>query len=84
MDGKKIKCKVRVADPKLNKTSLKLKAKKSYQLKVKQGVGTVSWRTSKNSVARVMNGKVIARKKGTAYITARCNGKTMKCKVTVK
>ena len=84
MDGKKIKCKVRVADPKLNKTSLKLKAKKSYQLKVKQGVGTVSWRTSKNSVARVMNGKVTARKKGTAYITARCNGKTMKCKVTVK
>ena len=84
MDGKQIKCRVRVVDPKLNKTSLKLKVKKSYQLKVKQGVGTVSWRTSKNSVARVMNGKVIAKKKGTAYITARCNGKTMKCKVIVK
>lgn len=85
VDGKNLKCKVQVADPKLNKTSLKLKVKKSYQLKVKQGVGKVTWTSSKRNVARVMtNGKVVARKKGTTYITARCNGKKMKCKVTVK
>lgn len=84
VDGKKIKCKVQIVDPKLNKTSLKLKAKKSYKLKVKQGIGTVRWRSSKNSVARVINGKVTARKKGTAYITATCNGRKMRCKVTVK
>lgn len=84
VDGKELKCKVHVVDPKINKTSLKLKVKKSYQLKVTQGMGRVAWRSSKNSVARVMNGKVIAKKKGTTYITARCNGKVMKCKVTVK
>lgn len=85
VDGKNLKCKVQVADPKLSKTSLKLKVKKSYQLKVKQGVGKVTWTSSKRNVARVMtNGKVVARKKGTTYITARCNGKKMKCKVTVK
>lgn len=84
VDGKILNCKVHVVDPKLNKTSIKLKTKKSYQLKVKQGSGKVTWRSSKNSVARVVNGKVTAKKKGTAYITARCNGKAMKCKVTVK
>lgn len=84
VDGKELKCKVHVVDPKINKKSLKLKVKKSYRLKVTQGSGRVTWRSSKNSVARVMNGKVIAKKKGTAYITARCNGRAMKCKVVVK
>lgn len=84
VDGKNLRCKVYVVDPKLNKTSLKLKVKKSYQLKVKQGMGNVTWRSSRSNVVRVLNGKVTARKKGTAYITARCNGRAMKCKVTVK
>lgn len=84
VDGKQLTCKVQVADPKLNKTSIKLKKKKSYTLKVSQRYGKVTWKSSKSSVASVKNGKVTTKKKGTAYIYASCDGRSMRCKVTVK
>lgn len=84
VDGKQLTCKVQAADPKLNKTSIKLKKKKSYTLKVSQRYGKVTWRSSKSSVASVKNGKVTTKKKGTAYIYASCDGRSMRCKVTVK
>lgn len=84
VDGKQLTCKVQVADPKLNKTSISLKKKKSYTLKVSQRFGKITWKTSKSSVASVKNGKITAKKKGTAYIYASCDGRNMKCKVTVK
>lgn len=84
VDGKKLKCKIRVVDPVLNKTSIKLKPKKTYTLKVSKGSGKITWRSMNNKVATVSNGRVKARKKGTAYIRATCNGKQLQCKVTVK
>lgn len=84
VDGKQLTCKVQVADPKLNKTSIKLKKKKSYTLKVSQRYGKVTWKSSKSSVVSVKNGKVTTKKKGTAYIYASCDGRSMRCKVTVK
>lgn len=65
---------------------LRLKRKKSIQLTpFLSGLsGKTTWRSSKRSVAKVTSkGKVTARKKGTATITAKCNGKTAKIKIRV-
>lgn len=45
---------------------------------------TVTWTTSNDKVATVVNGVVIAVGKGTATITAAADGKTAACTVTVK
>lgn len=44
---------------------------------------TVAWSSSDESVASVDNGKVTALKSGKATITAKCDGKTAVCAVTV-
>ena len=44
----------------------------------------ITWKTSNKSVVSVSsNGKIRAKKAGQAIITAKANGKTKKCKVTV-
>ena len=92
-DGKKATCKITVkAAPKsikLNRTKLTLKKGKTFNLKytiTKNTYTTVTYKTSSKKVATVSSsGKVTAKKKGTAVITAvTLNGKTAKCKVTVK
>lgn len=72
---------------KLNRTSLTLSTKgKTYTLKTTV-TGTnkaVSWLSSNSSVASVdKNGKVTAKTKGTATITAKVDGVSASCKVTV-
>ena len=71
---------------KLNKTSLALTKGKTYTLKTAV-TGTnkaVSWSSSNSSVASVdKNGKVTAKTKGTATITANVDGISASCKVTV-
>lgn len=72
-----------VKKPALNKTSVSLKAGKTYTLKVSNG--TVSkWTTSNSKVARIKGGKISALKKGTAYVYAVLkDGKKLKCTVKV-
>jgi|GEM_PF-307483 PAB1-binding protein PBP1 len=72
----------------LNKTSLKLKKGKTYQLKTKNVKGMVTWKSSNKKIATVSKkGKVTAKKAGSTVIKAtyKKNGKvkTLKCKVTV-
>ena len=77
----------------LNKTKHTLKKGKSFTLKVKKWTPasaepkTVTWKSSNPKVVKVdkKTGKIKALKKGKATITAKTsNGKTAKCKVTVK
>ena len=73
----------------LNKTSLTLDVGKSYTLtktvSPSNAVTSYTWSSSNTSVATVDgNGKVTAKKAGTATITVKTsNGKTATCKVTV-
>ena len=73
----------------LNKTALTLDVGKSYTLtktvSPSNAVTSYTWSSSNTSVATVdKNGKVTAKKAGTATITVKTsNGKTATCKVTV-
>lgn len=75
---------------KLSKSSITLYKNDSGTLTVKyspkgaQTVDKVLWKSSNKKVAVVKNGKITAKAKGTAYITAAVGNKTAKCKVTVK
>ncbi len=93
-NGKKAACKVTVRNlptkVKLNRTSASLKKGKTVTLKAtvtpsKNVISTVTWSTSNSRVATVKNGKVTAKAKGTTTITVKTtNGKTARCKITVK
>ena len=83
---------IEISDPtsvSLNKTSLTLDVGKSYTLtktvSPSNAVTSYTWSSSNTSVATVdSNGKVTAKKSGTATITVKTsNGKTATCKVTV-
>lgn len=65
---------------------IKLKKGKSMHLtSILSGMsGKATWKSSKKSVVKVSSkGKITARKKGTATITAKCKGKSAKIKVKV-
>ena len=70
-------------------TSITLYTKKYKTAKLTAKVAgvdqPVNWTSSKTSVAKVSkDGKVTARKAGTAYITAEVNGISAQCKIVVK
>lgn len=69
---------------KLNKKSISLVKGKTAKLKLKAANSKVSWKSSNKSVATVSkSGIVKAKKKGTAQICAKYNGKSYKCTVNV-
>ena len=84
--GKKLYCKITVTtSPTLNRTSVILKPKQSYTLKITGKVGTAKFSTTNSKVAGVyQSGRILAKRKGAAYITVKTNGITLKCKVIVK
>ena len=70
---------------KLSAKKITLTVGQSKTLKIKGTKKKVKWSSSKKSVATVSSkGKVKAKKKGTATITAKVGKKKYKCKVTVK
>ena len=92
-NGKKAICKITVKKAptgiKLNKTKLTIKKGRKYILKAtlpKGSLNTLKWTTSNGRIATVNSkGLVTGKKKGKATITVKTyNGKSAKCKVTVK
>ena len=70
---------------KLSKAKATLYVGQTLQLKLNNASGKVAWKSNKKGVAAVTGkGKVTAKKKGTATVTATCGGKKYTCKVTVK
>nr|MCR5784876.1 Ig-like domain-containing protein [Eubacterium sp.] len=74
------------ATTKLSKKSVTFTEKgATKKIKLKNASGTVKWKSTDKSVAKVSStGKITAVHSGTCYVTATCNKKTYKCKVTVK
>lgn len=73
------------ASAKISKKKLTVSKGTCYKLKVKGISGKVTWKSSNKRVATVnKNGKVTAKKTGTAKITAKIRSKKFVCKVTVK
>lgn len=69
----------------LNKKNVVLKIGETFQLKTNSPKSaSCTWKSSNKAVVTVsVAGKLRAKKAGTATITAKVNGKTAKCKVTV-
>jgi len=83
--NKSLKCKVNVETTSISKSKITLEKGSTYTLKVNDTKRTVNWSSSNKDIATVSsNGKVTAKKSGTATITAKVGSKKMKCQVTVK
>ncbi|MDY3919139.1 MAG: Ig-like domain-containing protein [Candidatus Limivivens sp.] len=77
--------KAQAASPKLSSSSLVLIQGQSQTLKVTGATGKITWSSSQKSIASVNSkGKVTAKKKGTAAITAKFGKNKLVCKVTVE
>lgn len=85
-NGKKATVKITVKAPKLNKTKVTLKVKKTFTIKITGKNGKQTFKSDKKKIATVNSkGKVTAKKKGSATITVTTNGGVkLKLKVTVK
>jgi hypothetical protein len=90
INGTKAVCKITVKAPaiSLNKTTATLYTSGTTSVTLKATVygksQKVTWKSSNTSVVAVKNGKVTAKKQGTATITATANGVNATCEVTVK
>lgn len=83
--SKKLKCKVKVQDPKISKTSYTMAKGSKYTLKISEFTGTVKWKSSNTAIATVSSkGEVVAKKKGSVTITAQCGKAKKTCKIKVE
>jgi uncharacterized protein YjdB len=87
-DGVSAKCQITVKKPSLslNRSSISLYPEESFQLVARcSSKRPLTFRSSSSAVASVdEDGRITARKKGTATITVKVDGVSKTCKVTVK
>ena len=83
-DGVESQCTVQVVQ--MNPTSITIEQYDKYTLSVDgaSSSDTVIWNSSNADIVSVSNGTIMGVKPGTAIITASCNGKKVRCRVTVK
>lgn len=85
VNGTTLKCKITVKKMTINNTSKTVYTADTYTLKVNGGSGKVTWKSSNSKIAKVSSkGVVTGVKPGSCTITAKKDGKTFKCKITVK
>ena len=85
VNGKTLSCTITVKKTAISATSKTVYVDDTYTLEVNGGTGKTTWASSDKSIAKVnSSGKVTGLKPGKATITAKKNGKTFKCTVTVK
>lgn len=84
--GKTAACTITVVNPKISQTKATLGKGESLTLKVSGNKGKVTWNSSNKKAVSVKNGKIKALKTGSkaVSITAKVDGVTLTCKVTVK
>lgn len=83
MGSKRMQCKVVVEEPKLSKKTLKIGQGGSTELYLKGTKRKPKWSTSSKKIVTVKNGRIIAKKKGRANITASIGKMKYTCKITV-
>ena len=76
--------KVTVSKVYLSAQKVTLNVKKSATIRVKGTKSRATWKSSNKKVATVKNGKITAKKKGKAVVTAKIKGTVLKCDVVVK
>ena len=82
---RKYTCKVTVQVPKLNKTSVTLKAGQTYQLKLSGTNQKITWKSSSPKLVTVSaSGKLSAKSAGNATVPAQVNGIRFVCKVKIQ
>lgn len=80
---KKLKCRVNVLE--LDRKKLSLDEGDAYHLRVLGNANFVAYKSSNPEVASISwFGKVKAKKEGSAVITVKARGKTLRCRVAVK
>lgn len=73
------------ATVKMNVKNQTLIKGQTYKLRLKGSTGKVKWKSSNKSIVSVnKSGKITAKKRGSAIITATNKGKTYKCKIKVE
>lgn len=80
----KLTAKVKVENPRMNKTSAQMIAGDTLQLKITGTTQKVAWKTSNAKVAAISKGVITAKQAGRATITGMVLGKKFTCNLVVK
>lgn len=85
INGKKFNLDVNIIDNEISSTSVVIAEGGSYQLRIRgEGAGKIEWSSANPEIAEVSaDGKVIGKAKGNTLITAKVNGKTFGCVVSI-
>ena len=85
INGKKFNLDVNIIDNEMSSTSIVLAEGGSHQLRIRgEGTGNTVWSSANPAVAEVdSSGRIIGKSKGNTLITAKVNGKTFGCVVSV-
>ena len=85
INGKKFNLDVNIIDNEMSSTSIVLAEGGSHQLRIRgEGTGNTVWSSENPAIAEVdSSGRIIGKSKGNTLITAKVNGKTFGCVVSV-
>ena len=85
INGKKFNLDVNIIDNEMSSTSIVLAEGGSHQLRIRgEGTGNTVWSSANPAIAEVdPSGRIVGKSKGNTLVTAKVNGKTFGCVVSV-